>query len=79
MHEMPRQTFVLSLRRDLRSTAPADWKDRVRSFPGVVAGPSTAPSRIQIEASEECVAELRAQLGHLLLIEPVLLRGLLDS
>ena len=79
MQEPLLKTFVLSLRRDQRGTVPADWKERVRSLPGVLAGPSASPARMQVEATAEGVSKLREELGHLLLIEAVLSRGLLDS
>ena len=78
MQDPLRQTYVLSLRRDQRATVPADWKERVRALPGVVAGASASPVRMQVEATPESLAQLREELGHLLLIEPVALRGLLD-
>ncbi len=73
------QTYVLSLRRDQRATIPADWKERIRALPGVVAGASASPMRMRIEVTPESLAQLRQELGHLLLIEPDALRGPLGA
>lgn len=70
---MTLEEYVISIRRDARDRAPADWIDLVRRVAGITIRGSAHPDRIQVEASPEAIEELRHSLSSIAHIEKLIL------
>lgn len=65
------QRYALALRREARSSAPADWQEQVRAIAGVVTL-GVGQGRMLIAVNDAGLAELRHALGPFLHIEPLI-------
>ncbi len=65
-------TYLISLKREARKTAPPDWTPLVRAFPGVrLVGAESAPV-LRLEATSEALEQIHRQVGPFLNIETVI-------
>lgn len=64
--------YVIAVKRERREAAPSNWKQPLRSIAGLRIIGDDDPLRVQVEASDEAIAEVRRVLGHLCHIEPII-------
>lgn len=74
-----RRVYVFALRREARSSAPADWQQQVCRLAGVQYGDSLTLGRLQLEADSRSIERIRSELGEFVTIEPVAFRGVLPE
>ncbi len=61
--------YVVSVKRERRQSAAADWPQALREIAGLVIRGDANPNRVQVEATDEAIAEARQKLGELCHIE----------
>jgi len=66
--------FVIAVRRGHRHDVGANWADHLGSVEGIKIIGTASHLRVQVEATEEAIAEVRRILGHRFHIEPVISR-----
>jgi hypothetical protein len=57
-------TYIIAVKRELRDTAPANWRDLLRDIEGLTIRGAGNSQRVQVEASDEAIAEARRRLGQ---------------
>jgi len=60
---LPMETYIIAVRREARTSAPADWLDSIRDIPGLSISGSSNSSRVQVEASPDAIEDVRQRLG----------------
>ena len=68
-------TYYIAVRLDRRDSIPANWRDRMTSIPGL-AVTGGAATRLEVEATDDAIAQVKANLGDYLHIEEPMDRGL---
>lgn len=66
------ERYVIAVKRERREAASSNWKEPLRSIAGLRIIGDNDPLRVQVEASDEAISEVRRVLGHLCHIEPVI-------
>ena len=70
--------FVIAVRRGHRHAVDPDWPDHLVAVEGIEIIGTASEVRVQVEATEEAIAEVRRLLGDRFHIEPVISRHPLD-
>jgi hypothetical protein len=66
-------TYIIAVKREMRQTAPTNWLDMLRDIEGLTIRGASNPQRVQVEASDEAIEEVRRRLGQWCHIEPAIL------
>jgi hypothetical protein len=69
---LPMKRYVIAVKREQRAVASTDWSDALRGIEDLKIHSTSNPSRIQVDASDQAIAEARRVLGDLCHIEPAL-------
>ena len=64
--------FIVSVRRERRQSAVADWPQVLRGIAGLEIRGDANPNRVQVEATDDAIGEVRQKLGELCHIEAVI-------
>ena len=64
--------YIIAIKRERRDTAPSHWKEPLRSIAGLAIVGDDDPLRVQVDASDEAIAEARQVMGDCCHIEPVI-------
>lgn len=67
------QRYIIAIKREHRDTVPSHWKEPLRSIAGLAIVGDDDPLRVQVEATDEAIAEARRVLGDCCYIEPVII------
>jgi hypothetical protein len=67
----PASTYVVAVRRDLRSQVGLDWAEPLEHVQGLAVVGNSNPYRLRIEATEGAIAIARQKLAAICHIEPV--------
>lgn len=70
--------YIIAIKRERRDTAPSHWKAPLRSIAGLAIVGDDDPLRIQVEATDEAIAEARQVMGDCCHIEPAITHRLLN-
>lgn len=68
-----KKRYVIAIKREERANVPADWSAALGRIDGLTILGSDDPVRVQVEATDEAIAEARRVLGDRFYIEPVIL------
>ena len=69
---MPSVRYVVALDRNMKATAPADWRETIAAIPGVIiVGDPTLPT-LTIVASDDALAHIKQSLGSYVYIDPAI-------
>jgi hypothetical protein len=68
---MTHESYIIAVKREMRDSVPADWRERLREIEGLqeVGG---SDRRVQVEASEAAIAEVKARLASWCHIEKMI-------
>jgi hypothetical protein len=64
--------YIIAVKRDRRVYAPPDWAKPLQAINGLKICGSGNPFRVQVEASDDAIEEVRRELGELCHIESVI-------
>ena len=64
--------YVISVKREMRDRVQADWSTQLQGVPELQITGSANPFRIQVEASDAAIEEVRSRLGDVCHVEPVI-------
>ena len=63
--------YIISIRRERIADAPAEWTEPMRHIQGLRIRGSAGGRRVQVDATDTAIAEVRRLLSDLCHIEPV--------
>ena len=67
------QRYIIAIKRERRDTVSSNWKEPLRSIAGLAIVGDDDPLRVQVEATDEAIAEARRLLGDCCHIESVIM------
>ena len=70
--------YIIAIKRERRDTASSYWKEPLRSIAGLVIVGEDDPLRVQVEATDDAIAEAKRVLGDCCHVEPVIIHRRLD-
>jgi hypothetical protein len=68
---MMQESYIIAVKREMRDSAPADWHERLHGIEGLHEVGSS-DRRVQVEASEEAIAEVKVRLASWCHIEKMI-------
>ena len=64
--------YIISVKRERGAAVPADWAEPLRGIQDLHIRGTANPQRLQVDASDEAIAEVRRLLSALCHIEPAI-------
>jgi hypothetical protein len=55
-------TYIIAIKREMRNTAPTTCLEMLRDIDGLTISGASNPNRVQVEASDEAIAEVRRRV-----------------
>jgi hypothetical protein len=65
-------TYIIAIKREMRHRAPSTCLEMLRDIDGLTIRGASNPDRVQVEASDEAMAEVRRRVEPWCHIEPAI-------